>query len=208
MTGRTGTRFSVDETRLLSDLKTVRSQLQRLSGADVGRAQAAALNKAAQRLQTLVVRGVSQSLALKQSLIRPRLTVKKASSKKLESVVTGKTAGIPLTALNPRAVGGGVQAGKYLVPDGFIATTAQKPVGAVSGKGWERKAPAAALVGKEQVFRRKGAKRYGLQRQTVNIRPTMQSTIKREADSLIRRELGQLLLHEYRWRIERKLGNT
>ncbi len=197
------TKLQLNEADLKAQIKKQRQMLNKMgSKTDVARAQAAALNKGAAKINTLLVRGVSKSLMLKQKLIRDKMRVKRATARQQEATVTGKTGGVSLMNLKPKEVGGGVQAGKYLVPDAFIATTKKKPVGSTRG----RKDPSSKLVGKTQVFARKRGSRYPLQAQAVNIRPQMRRQIKQHAEHVARHEMARLLLHEYNFRIKKKLG--
>jgi hypothetical protein len=201
--GKSGVKLQINEAELKAQIKKQREMLNKMgSQTEVARAQAAALNKGAARINTLLVRGVSKSLMLKQQLIRDKMRVKKANARQQEATVTGKTGGISLMNLKPKEVGGGVQAGKYLVPNAFITTTKKNPAGSTKG----RKDPSGQLIGKTQVFKRKGGSRYPLQAQSVNIRPQMRSQIKQHADHVARHEMARLLLHEYNFRIKQKLG--
>ena len=102
-------------------------QFQVLTGKEVRRAQASALNKGGAMVKTATVRGTAKSLGIKQKMIRKRVRVKRARANNLVTRIWGGAQGVSLMHFKPKEVGGGVQAGQWLVPGGFIATTTNRP---------------------------------------------------------------------------------
>jgi hypothetical protein len=192
--------MQVDQRYFKRELAKQQRILNKLSGVEVGRAQAAALNKTAKKIKTVSVRAVASKTAIKQKLIRPKLKITNANSKRMVTNINVKTKGIPLIHLNPKVVPGGIQAGKYLVPDGFIATTTS------TAKGKGRKSPNEALIGKQHVFRRKGSGRYGLLMQEVTIRPVITREVKSTANAAMQHDAAKFLMHEYKYRVLKKAG--
>lgn len=193
--------LGIDQRHLKIEIAKQRKYLNALGGMDVKRAQSAALNKTAKKVKSGAAKSTSSKTQLPQKHFRQKMKIKNANAKTQQAVLKVNTKGIPLSKLNPKVVPGGVQAGKYLVPDGFIATTTRSPKGLTKG----RKNPASALVGKTHVFRRKGGARYPIKMQEVNIRPDITRQVKREASHAMSRYAADYLLHEYKWRIEKKL---
>lgn len=177
-------------------------QFQVLTGKEVRLAQASALNKGGLEVRKAAVKGTAKPLGIKQKLIRQRIRIKRARAKKLVARVWGGTQGISLMHLKPKEVGGGVQAGQFLVPDGFIATTTNNPKYSTKG----RTQPASQLVGHKQVFRRKTDKRYPLDAQKVAIRVQMRKHMISRSRSFMGKDLPRVLRGEYRFRVLRKAG--
>ncbi len=191
--------MNIDSRHFKLEMARHKRILKKLSGIEVKRAQAAALNKTAKKVVTNTVRDTAKKSAVKQKLIRPKLKVSKATSKQIEANIKVNTKGIPLIKLNPKQVAGGIQAGQYLVPDGFIATTNS----AAKGKG--RKTPGRGLVGKTHVFKRKGNGRYPIKMQEVNIRPVITKQAKNAASTSMQLDAAKFLAHEYKFRIQKKI---
>lgn len=173
-----------------------------LSGAEVRRAHSAALNKGASRIRTAVVRKSAPELGITQKLLRPRLAIRKSSARTLTSEVTGRLRGIPLIRLKAKEIDGGVQAGNYLVPDGFIAVPTKNP----KFHHKHRREPGDALIGKAQVFKRIGRGAYPLKAQKLEISPAVQRQMRAEADRIMRSDMRKLLAQEYKFRVLRKAG--
>ena len=194
-------KLSVDEQYLNYELGRLEAKLRHMKGIEVGRAQAAALNKSAAKVSTGTVRATASKLSIKQKLIRQRVRINRASSKKLEAGIKVNTRGIPMIKLNAREVPGGVQAGAYLQPDAFIATATSAPKGSTKG----RKNPASQLIGKTQVFKRKGKGRYPLRAVTVEIAKVVKENTIKTASSAMRHDIARLLKHEYEYRILKRM---
>jgi len=193
--------LGIDKRHLKLEIAKQRKYLNALGGVDVKRAQSAALNKTAKKVKSGTAKATASKTQLPQKHFRKKMKIKNANAKTQLANIKISTTGIPLSQLNPKVVPGGVQAGKYLVPDGFIATTTRSPKGSVRG----RQNPGIGLIGKTHVFKRKTQKRYKLKMQEVNIRPDITRQVKREASHAMSRYAADYLLHEYKWRIEKKL---
>lgn len=173
-----------------------------LTGPEVRRAHSTALNKGAARIKTGVVKKAAPSLGVSQKLLRPRLVIRKSSAKTLESSVFAGLKGIPLIHLKAKEVAGGVQAGNYLVPDGFIAVPTKNPKRGHKG----RTDPSSGLIGHAQVFKRKGRGAYPLEVQRLNISPAVRKQMEAEAARIMRSDMRKLLAQEYRFRVLKKAG--
>lgn len=166
----------------------------------VNRAIASGLNKTAALAKTETIKGVSSSTGIKQKLIRPKVKIDKATAKKLKGGLWSNTKGIPLIKLNAKEVPGGVQAGAYLVPDGFIAAPTRTPRQHRRG----RRNPSDGLIkGGPQVFARKGRGAYPLENQKVSIEKDVRSKGNQAARRAMRNHVRRLILHEYTHRITR-----
>ena len=177
-------------------------QFQVLTGKEVSRAQASALNKGGAMVKTATVRGTAKSLGIKQNLIRKRVRVKRARANNLVTRIWGGAQGVSLMHFKPKEVGGGVQAGQWLVPGGFIATTTNRPKYSTKG----RTQPSSRLVGRTQVFRRKTDKRYPLDAQKVSIRVQMRKHMISRSQTFMGKDLPRVLRQEYRFRVLKKAG--
>lgn len=173
-----------------------------LSGSDARRAHSSALNKAAARIKSSVVRSAASQLGVSQRLLRPRLVVRKSNARTLESSVFAGLNGIPLIHLKAKEVAGGVQAGNYLVPDGFIAVPTKNPKQVTKG----RTDPSGKLIGNAQVFKRKSGAAYPLEVQRLNVSPIVSKRLKATADRIMRHDMRKLMAHEYRYRVLKKAG--
>ena len=193
--------LKIDERHLKIEIAKQRRMLKSLSGVEVNRAQSAALNKTAKKVKSDTAKTTAAKTLLPQKHFRQKIRIKNATAKNRSALIKVNTKGIPLAKLKPKVVPGGVQAGKYLVPDGFIATTTKNPKGNTKG----RHNLASALVGKTHVFKRKGSGRYPLKMQEVNIRPEITKQTKSSADNAMSRYAADYLLHEYNWRIKKKI---
>ncbi|WP_396586460.1 phage tail protein [Bermanella sp. R86510] len=191
----------IDERNLKLQVAKQRKMLVSLNGMDVNRAQSAALNKTAKKAKSITSKNTAAKTLLAQKHFRKKIRIKNATARKRSVLLRVDTKGIPLSKLKPKEVPGGVQAGKFLVPDGFIATTTRKPTGNTKG----RQSPDSALVGKTHVFKRKGKGRYPIRMQEVNIRPEITRQTHRAANTVMARYAANYLLHEYNWRIKKKI---
>ena len=195
--------LQIDQVDFKRQMRELGIKFEILSGPDVARAQAAALNKGAARVKTAGIQKTAKALGIQQKLIRPRVKVRRANAKTQSAAVwAGMSKGIPLIKLKAREVGGGIQAGNYLVPDGFIATTKAVP----KQSDPRRKNPSGNLIGKTHVFKRKSKGRYPLVAQSVNLQPAMEPAIRERAASYMRNEHRAILLQEYKFRVLRKAG--
>lgn len=188
----------VDATGLDELLK----RLDVLTSIEVRRAQASALNKGGGMVRTASVKGVASSLKIKQKLIRPKIKVKRATAKKMGTRVWANTQGVPLINLKPKSVDGGIQAGQWLVPQGFIATPTKTP----KQPHPKRRAPSSGLIGKDQVFFRKTKDSYPLDASKVNIHQEMRQYMTSRAKQFMRNDLRRVLQEEYKFRVLRKAG--
>lgn len=193
--------LEIDKRHLAIELAKMKRRLEIISGSEVRRAQSTALNKTAALVKTQSIKNSYKPLAVTQKLLRPRVRITKSNSKNMSATVFAGLRGIPLIKLKAKEVGGGVQAGPYLVPDGFIATTTNNPKQIRAG----RKAPSSGLVGKAQVFKRKGTGAYPLESQTINIKPVLEKQVKQAARIKMRNDMRRLLLHEMKRRIFNKM---
>ena len=195
--------LQIDQADFNRQMRELGIKFDILTGTDVNRAQASALNKGAERTKTAGIQKTSRALKIQQKLIRPRVKIRRANAKKQSATIWANTSkGVPLIKLKAREVGGGVAAGQYVVPDGFISTATATPKQSRSG----RTNPSAQLIGKTQVFKRKGKGAYPLEAQTVNIRPEMEAAIRSRAASYMRNEYRKILLNEYKFRVLKKAG--
>ncbi len=196
-------KLEIDQRHLARELSKQSRRLALLSGPEVNRAQATALTKTARLAKTQALRESYKPLAVTQKLLRPRVKVTSANSKNMTAKIFGGMRGIPLIKLKPKEVDGGVQAGPYLVPGGFIATPTNSPKQNRAG----RSNPSSGLVkGGAQVFKRKGRGAYPLENQLVNIKPVLEQKMKAAARSKMRMDMRRLLLHEMKHRIFRKMS--
>lgn len=196
-------KLEIDKRHLERELSKHKKRLALLSGVEVNRAQAAALTKTARLAKTQSIRESYKPLAVTQKLLRPRVKVTSAKAKNMTAEIFGGMRGIPLIKLKAKEVDGGVQAGPYLVPDGFIATPTSFPKQHRSG----RKSPSSGVIkGGAQVFKRKGRGAYPLENQMVNVKPVLEKKMKAAARSKMRMDMRRLLLHELKHRIFRKMA--
>lgn len=193
--------LKIDERDLKIQITRQRKMLKSLSGVEVNRAQSAALNKTATKIKGDTAKATATKTLLAQKYFRAKIRITKAGVKNRSALIKVNTVGIPLSKLKPKEVPGGVQAGKYLVPNGFIATTTRIPKGSIKG----RKSPDSRHIGKTQVFKNKGAGRYPLKMQEVNIRPEITRQTKQHSNKAMSQYAATYLLHEYNWRIKKKI---
>ena len=195
--------LQIDNADFQRQMKELGIKFEILSGKDVDRAQASALNKGAQRVRTQSVRQASKALSIQQKLIRPRVKIRRANANKQQATIwAGMSKGVPLIKLRAKEVGGGVAAGPYVVPDGFIATVKSQP----KQPDPDRSQPSAALIGKTHVFKRVGRKRYPIEAKSVNLRPALDPAVRTSAASYMRNEHRAILLQEYKFRVLKKAG--
>jgi len=195
-------RLEINEKDMINQMGELRKRFDILSGSDVKRAQSSALNKAGRRIKTQVVKRSSGPLSVSQKLIRPRIKLKNSTPRKQITTVWGGMQGIPLIKLKARQVTGGVAAGKYLIPDAFIATPTSTPKHRYKG----RRAPSKNLIGKPQVFKKKSRGTYALENQKLNIAPQLSKHMKQSAERVLRNDMRRLMQEEYRHRVLRKAG--
>lgn len=196
-------KLEIDKRHLERELSKMSRRLALLSGSEVNRAQATALTKTARLAKTQALKESYKPLAVTQKLLRPRVRVTSANSKTMTAKIFGGMRGIPLIKLKAKEVPGGVQAGPYLIPDGFIATPTNSPKQNRAG----RKAPSSVVIkGGAQVFKRTGSGAYPIENQLVNVKPILEAKMKAASRSKMRMEMRRLLLHELKHRIFKKMA--
>lgn len=186
------------------DIKGLKECFEVLTGREVRLAQASTLNNGAQKVRTATVRGTSGDLKIKKNLIRKRMRISRANSKRTSARVFGAAQGVPLIKLKAKTVPGGVQAGGWLVPGGFIATPTATPK-------WphpRRQQPSTALIGKAQVFKRKGDDRYPIDASKVNIKPAMWKHMRNRSQQFMKQELEDVMRAQFKYRVLRKAGRV
>lgn len=195
-------RLEINEKDMIRQMGELHKRFNILSGNDVKRAQSSALNKAGARVKTNAIKQSASPLGVSQKLIRPRIKLKKSTLRSQVASVWGGMQGIPLIKLKAKAFDGGVQAGTYLVAGAFIATATNSPKQSRRG----RSAPSSGLVGKPQVFKRKGRGAYPLENQKLIIAPEVSKQMKRSAERVLRNDMRKIMQQEYRFRVLRKAG--
>ncbi len=196
-------KLEIDKRHLEIEISKQKKRLSLLSGSEVNRAQASALTKTAGLIRTQSIKESSIPLAVTQKLLRPRVKVTSANAKTMTASIFGGMRGIPLIKLKAKEVDGGIKAGPYLVPDGFIAAPTNTPKQHRKG----RKSPSIGLIkGGAQVFKRKGRGAYPLENQMVNVKPVLEKKVKAAARSKMRMKMRSLLLHELEYRILKKVA--
>lgn len=173
-----------------------------LSSPAVRRAHSRALTLTARGIKPVAVRKSAAKLSISQKHLRPRVKVTGAKVKNLTAKVWGGTSDVPLIKLKAKEVDGGVQAGKYLLPGAFIATATNTPKQRRKG----RKTPSSYLVGKSQVFLRKGDSAYPVQAQGVNVKRVLDPLARQEAHRAMRNDMRRHLLAEYKKQVLKGLG--
>jgi hypothetical protein len=195
-------RLEINEKDMIRQMGELHKRFHILSGNDVKRAQSSALNKAGARVKTHAIKQSAGPLGVSQKLIRPRIKLRKSTTRKQVATVWGGMQGIPLIKLKAKEFDGGVQAGRYLVAGAFIATATNSPKQRRKG----RSAPSSGLVGNAQVFKRKGRGAYPLEAQKLNIAPTVSRQMKQSAERVLRNDMRKIMQQEYRFRVLRKAG--
>jgi hypothetical protein len=180
----------------MADLKSIERRLNKYVQRDVPAAHAAATKKALNLSKTQVVRAVAAAASVPIKDVRNRVYVPKRRSKDKHHSIYMYQRGVPLIRLRARAVGGGVQAGQYLVPNGFIATPTFSPVGNRKG----RKSPGSKLIGRQHVFARSGRARYPIRIQEVNLRSHVPTHMMQQVRQVFAARFNQLLQHELKYR--------
>lgn len=194
--------LQIDNADFQRQMKELGIKFEILGSKDIDRAQASALNKGAQRVRTQSVRQASKALSIQQKLLRPRVQIRRANANKQVATVWAGMQGVPLIKLRAKEVSGGVVAGPYLVPDGFIATTRSQ----AKTPDKNRSQPGSGLIGKTHVFKRKGRARYPLEAKSVNIRTELDPAVRNSAATYMRNEHRAILLQEYKFRVLKKAG--
>ena len=194
--------IDINDKDLKKQIDELTKRFDLLSGPEIRRAQASALNKAGRQVKSHSVKRSAAPLGVSQKLLRPRVKLTNSTAKKQVATIWGGLQGIPLIKLKAKEVGGGVQAGQYLVPDAFIATPTKSPKSRRRG----RHVPSSGLIGRSQVFKRKGRSAYPLENQKLNISPEVSKQMRQSADRIMRNDMRRLMQHEYKFRILRKLG--
>jgi hypothetical protein len=203
-------KLEVDQKHFNKEMKKQHKRLSVLSGIEVDRAQAAALNKTARKLNTVTIKDGAKKLKIKSSLIRyssvnkktKRITLHRATAKKHNALLHVNAGKIQLGSLGPKKQKRGVKVAGELYTDSFIATPTNSPKGSTKGRG---NLP-SGLVGKQQVFFRKSKSRYGLKARYKWIKETLSGIMNDKAGSLMINEVPRLLKHEYDYRINRELN--
>lgn len=191
--------FSCDGNSLSAEMSKAFAQL---TSPAVKRAHARALTITARAIKPVAVRKSAAKLSISQKHLRPRIKVTGAKVKGLTAKVWGGTNPVPLIKLKAKEVDGGVQAGKYLLPGAFIATATNTPKQSRRG----RKNPSSYLVGKSQVFMRKGGSAYPIQAQGVNVKRVLDPLARQEAHRAMRNDMRRHLLAEYKKQVLKGLG--
>lgn len=193
-------------------LKKQKKMLKVLSGVEVGRAQASALNKAAAKVTTATIKDSAKSLKMKSSDIRytsvtskkKRIKLSRANSKKQMAVLDVNGSKVLLGKLKPRQLKSGVKVGRTTYKGAFIATPSTNPTGSTKGRG---NLP-SGLIGKQQVFERKGKKRYGLKAKYKWVKSTTQAIMNKKSREMMAKEVPIILKREYEFRINKALAKV
>ena len=175
---------------------------KQLGGKQVRHAHAKALTKTAREVKPVALRKSAAKLSISQKHLRPRIKVRGAKVKNLTARIWGGLAPVPLIKLKAKEVDGGVVAGKYLLPDAFIATATNSPKQKRKG----RKAPSKHLVGKAQVFMREGREAYPLKAQGVNVGRVLRPQTKLATDRAMHHNMRINLLREYKKKVLKSLN--
>ena len=175
---------------------------KQLSGPQVRHAHAKALTTTARSVKPVALRKSAAKLAIAQKHLRPRVKVYGAKVKNMTARVWGSTAKLGLIKLRAKEVPGGVAAGKYLAPDAFIATATNSPK--QNRKG--RKSPSKHLVGKQQVFARKGSGAYPLEMQGVNVERVLKPQAKQATHRAMRNDMRINILRELKKKVFKNAG--
>ena len=164
--------------RVRADVRRLGRDLTRVQKRIVPKVAAQALNRTARGVKTESVRAVAQSKAVKNKLIRGRITIpKKANERKLKTHLRVRGHAIPLIVPGAAAeVKKGARAGRRYVEGGFIA---------------------AGKKGKQNIFKRLGRESMPIARQTIPVVPeiftTTKDKVKRVGTERFRREFLRLL---------------
>lgn len=186
--------FSVSDQQLENHLNDV---FAKLTGKQVRHAHARALTKTARDVKPAILKESAGKLAISQKHLRPRIKVTGAKVKNLTARVWGGSTPLPLIKLKAKEVPGGVQAGKYLVPDAFIATPTSSP----KQNRKSRKKPSSQLVGRTQVFSRKGKGAYPLKAEGVNVERVLNPVAQHLTKTAMRTKAKVNLLREYKQKV-------
>lgn len=190
--------FSNNAKQLDQQLDAVFKQL---SGQQVRHAHTKALTVTARAVKPVMVKKSAAKLAIAQKHLRTRVKVRGAKVKNMTATIWAPLKPVPLIKLKAKEVPGGVAAGKYVLPGAFIATATNNPK--QSRKG--RKAPSKFLVGKAQVFLRKGQGAYPLEAQGVNVARVLVPQSKMATHRAMRNDMRRNLLKEYKKKVLSKL---
>lgn len=163
------------------DVKQVTKYLTKIEKKIIPKAASQSLNRARQRVQTMVVRSLSKRLKIKAKIIRPKVAFKAAKPDLLITEIWGWWGGVPVIRLGAaRETKKGVTVAGRKIDRGFIQRSK-----------W----------GRDEVLRRTGASRLPVPRQVV--------PIEEEGDRItrvhIKRHGARLFLAEFNRQLARKL---
>lgn len=180
-----------------NQLAVVQKRLAKFVDRDVPAARQMATNAALAEIRTIVVRRVASDVGAKQKLVRPRVHVDRArgGKKPRAARLHFYSRGIPLVLFNPKEVGGGVAAGGYVVPDGFIADGSKNKGRYRKGGGYE-----ATRLKRKHVLHRTGRGRYPLQVSVVQIR----GVVVKVVPQVVGMHMPAVFLKKYNAAIKRK----
>lgn len=185
-----------------SDLAQVQRDLH-LSQKEVSKAAVRALNKTATFAQSTATKAIAQAMDLKQTDIRKKLSIVKATLQSMRAMVTGSGKAIPLINFKARQVKDGVVirfAGKRILYRGhFIATMPTGHKGVFFRKGGRREVRMSKHhVGKTYMTELPIVERFGpsIPHMLVdkNLTPAIYKAIKERWPVLFKHEIDYVLL--------------
>jgi len=174
-----------------TNLKAVEKRLKKYLGRDVPAARVTATNKALAKAKTAVVKAVVIETGVKTKNLKSRVYISRAKGgqKPKGAKLHFYRRGVALIGLGAKQIEGGVTAGQYLVPDGFIAD---------GSKGFGR-----GRLRQAHVLRRKGRGQYPLEIITVNIKPAVNRLTPITVSRVMASNFSRLYQHEIKRRASR-----
>lgn len=180
------------------DVRKLEKKLSSLRSSEVDRAHARALNEGTKRARTKIVRATAGEVNVKSKSIRSKISIIRATSSNKEARMRVKRSSVSAMSQGARKTKTGVTAGRRKFAGAFIAAPTSSPV----RPDPDRK-PLGKGLGKLQVFKRTGKKRYPLAAVKIWIRDEITRATNQAVREVTGDDIQKILARDLNYRIEK-----